>query len=345
LLVVTVVPTPGIVLLASPPTWESRFLLDALREVGALPVRGYLEIERGRWRRTGDLKAVSIGEVADAARRADVLVALGDPGALGNGSRARGRWFWPLPSTAASIPGDWYVSSPAGTPVSGAFSGVAVDSFPPGTAISEIIPGPRDWVGLSAQAGRRGTVRPVLLGRDSAGVRSIVVGIDGLWRWTFQGGSSEQGYRALVAAGLAWLLGASDSASGRARLVREVVQRGRPATFQWSGFGAASPIPVIFTGPGGARSDTLVFDGGGRADVLVPPGVWRYQLGGGGHGTLAVEEYSDEWLPAPRTLASQEAQPLATRGRIPLRTGLWLFGLAVGAFAGEWLARRRLGLR
>ena len=79
-LVVTVVPTPGIVLLAGPPTWESRFLLETLRDVAALPVRGYLETEHGQWRRAGDLKPVPTAEVNDAARRADVLVSLGETG-------------------------------------------------------------------------------------------------------------------------------------------------------------------------------------------------------------------------------------------------------------------------
>ena len=306
-MVVTVVPTPGIVLLATPPTWESRFLLETLRDVAALPVRGYLETERGRWRRAGDLKPVPSGEVGDAARRADVLISFGEPGGMARSSRARGRWAWQGSAAHPGAPGDWYLSVPSPTPVSGSLQGAAVDSFPPGTAISELVPGPRDWVGLAAQAGRRGAVRPVMVGRDSGSVRTIVMGVEGLWRWSFRGGSSEQGYRGLVASSLTWLLGGADSASGRARLLHQVVQRARPVVFEWNGGGPAEPIPVVLTGPGGTRSDTLVFDGAGRAELTLPPGAWVYRLEGGGQGTIAVEEYSDEWLPSPRTLESRQA--------------------------------------
>jgi hypothetical protein len=345
LLVVTVVRTPGIVLLASPPGWESRFLLDALRAVSALPARGYVETEHGSWRRSGDLRPVKTGEVADAARRADLLVVLGAPGDVARGSRARGVWTWVTPEDRPGADGDWYMSIGPGGPLSGAVTGLAVDSFPPGTAVAELTPGPSDWVGLTAQAGRRGTPRPVLIGGDSAGVRRIVTGVDGLWRWAFRGGSSEQGYRSLVAGSVSWLLGGADSVAGRARPVREVVQRGRPAVFEWIGGAAPTPVPVTLDGPGGARSDTLVFDGAGHAEVLLPPGVWRYRLDGGGDGTVAVEEYSDEWIPGARTLDPSESAAGPQPARLPARGWIPLFGIAVAAFAGEWFARRRMGLR
>ncbi len=348
LLVVTVVRTPGVVLLASPPTWESRFLLETLRDVAALPVRGYLEMERGRWRREGDLRPAPMREVNEAVRRADLLVTLGTPGTGGAAlltGHARARWIWGSAGQRSGATGDWYLTVGPATPVSGAFAGLAADSFPPGTAIVDLTPGVRDWIGLSAQAGRRGASRPVLLGHDSAGVRQIVVGIEGLWRWRFQGGASEQAYRSLVAASVSWLLGGADPSAGRAHLRRDVVERGRPATFEWSGGGAPGPVEIEFTGPGTIRRDTLVFDGAGRADVYLPPGVWRYQFRRGGEGTMAVEEYSTEWLPAPRTLVVREASASGAANRVPVRTWLSLFGLAVVAFAGEWLARRRLGLR
>ncbi len=345
LLVVSIVPTPGVVLLASPPSWESRFLFEALRDVAALPVRGYLETESGHWRRAGDLHAVPVVEVTDAARRADLVVALGDPVAVARRIRARGVWSWPAGPTRTGAAGDWYVSVGAGTPIGGAFTGLSVDSFPPATTLVELAPTPRDWIGFTVQAGRRGAVRPAMLGRDSAGQRRVVTGIDGLWRWAFRGGSSEQGYRGLVAATVSWLLGGADSAAGRARLLREVVQRGRPAVFEWSGPGPATPIAVEFSGSGQLRRDTLGFDGAGRAEVLLPPGIWRYRLSGGGEGTLAVESYSDEWLPASRTLAAREASAQVAPGRKPVRDWLWLFGIAAIGFAGEWFARRRLGLR
>ncbi|MBA3344876.1 MAG: hypothetical protein H0T44_06175, partial [Gemmatimonadales bacterium] len=41
---VTVAPTPGVVLLADPADWDSRFLYRALRDVAQLPVRGYVRL-------------------------------------------------------------------------------------------------------------------------------------------------------------------------------------------------------------------------------------------------------------------------------------------------------------
>lgn len=343
LLLVHVASTPGVVLLASPPSWESRFLVAALRDVSALPVRGYLETEPGKWRRSGDLRTVGTNEVSDAARRADLLVDLGAPRELSRGSRARGRWTWLTSPTAAA--GDWYVAVPSPSPLSGAFAGLPADSFPPGTALADLASGPRDWIGLTAQLGRRGVVHSVLVGRDSGGVRHIVTGIDGLWRWAFRGGSSEQGYRSLVASSVSWLLGGADVAVGKARPERDVVQRGVPAVFEWTAGGTPTPLAVEWVGDSGARRDSLIFDGRGRAEVLLPPGVWRYRLNGGAPGALAVEEYSDEWVPRRVTLADRPGSPASSRSEHPARGWLWLFGLAAAAFAGEWAARRRLGLR
>jgi hypothetical protein len=184
-----------------------------------------------------------------------------------------------------------------------------------------------------------------MVGRDSAGMRRVTVGVAGLWRWAFQGGSSEQGYRALVAGAVSWLLAGGDSAAGRARLRREVVEQGRPAIFEWSGGGPAQPLAIELTGPGGVRRDTLVFDGAGRAELLLPPGTWTYRLTSGGSGTIAVEEFSGELLPRQRTLAAKGATTDPLPRRVPMRTWLWLFGVGVVAFAGEWFARRRMGLR
>lgn len=340
--VVHLVPTPGVVLLASPPSWESRFLITTLRDVAAVPVRGYLETEPGLWRRAGDLRPASSAEVSEAARKADLLVTVGGVNEVARGTRARARWSWP---GGATLTGDWYVSPGGPSPVGGALTGLPVDSFPPGTAITELTAGPTDWVGMTAQLGRRGAARPVLVGRDSAGVRRVTTGIEGLWRWAFRGGSSEQGYRALIASAATWLLGATDTATGKAQLEREVVANGLPATFRWTGSGNPAPVGIVWMGQAFSRRDTLVFDGEGRSEVLLPPGAWRYRLDGGGNGTLGVEEYSDEFVSRPVTLADRKSAVGLTRFRKPVRGWIWLFGAAVLAFAGEWTARRRLGLR
>ena len=51
----------------------------------------------------------------------------------------------------------------------------------------------------------------------------------------------------------------------------------------------------------GSTADTLRFDGAGRAELWLPVGTWRYRLEGGTQGLVAVEQYSDELLPARRS--------------------------------------------
>lgn len=343
---VTVAPTPGVVLLATPADWDSRFLYRTLRDVAQLPVRGYARLNSDRWRSMSDLSTVGAERVRQAARGADLLILKGDSGSLAEGSGARGIWRWPSGETGAPpIPGDWYLSGAEVSPIAGAFLGQPVDSFPPATQLTPLKPGPGDWIGLTAQLGRRGAARPAVTGRQEGRVRSVSVAADGLWRWAFRGGSSEQSYRTWVASTASWLLGGADSVRGIASPIRPVVQSGRPLVFEWTGRGAAVASPVVWTGPQGPRSDTLRFDGAGRASVRLPPGQYRYRFAGGGGGTVAVEEYSDELLPSPVTLASRTARVPRPEGRTAARDWLWLFGICVAALSLEWLARRRLGLR
>jgi len=343
---VSVAPTPGVVLLAGAADWDSRFLYRTLREVAELPVRGYVRLDADRWRGMTDLGPISAEQVRQAARRADLLILKGNVGGLAEGSLARGIWSWPGgQSRDSALAGDWYLTPSDASPLAGAFLGQPVDSFPPAIQLWSIQSSPGAWVALNAQLGRRGTPRPALLGWESGRVRRVAVAIDGLWRWAFRGGSSEQSYRALIAAAASWLLGGVDSSRGSARAVRPVVPNGRPVIFEWVGPGAPAPLAVAWSGTRGQRADTLHFDGSGRANVWLDPGEYRYRLAGGGGGTVAVEQYSDELLPHPVTLASRAPRIVEPPARTAARDWLWLFAVCLAALSGEWLARRRLGLR
>ena len=345
----TVAATPGIVLLAAPGDWDSRFLFRTLRDVADLPVRGYVQVQPGVWRSMRDLSAASTADVRRAAERADLLVLKGSAGALVPVPAARGVWRWPSGETGETLlPGDWYLSAGDASPIAGAFAGEPLDSFPPAVRITPIQPAPGDWVGLTARENRRGAERPVVVGQSSGRARRVTVAADGLWRWAFRGGSSEQVYRSWVAATASWLLAGADSARGLARPVRAIVQNGRPVVFEWVGSGAPRGLAVawrVLAGSGSSRADTLRFDGSGRAVAWLPVGTYGYRLEGGGGGTIGVEEYSDEWLPARAALADHAGRTSPTPGRTSARDWTWLFAVAVLALAVEWLARRRLGLR
>lgn len=345
LFLVRVTPAPGIVLLADPADWDARFLFRALRDVAELPVRGYVRLEPGRWRNMADLAPVAVTEVAQAAGRADVLVLKGARPDFARQSRARGLWDWPSGEGGETVTGgEWYPTAPGGSPVAGAFIGLPLDSFPPLIQITPIEPVAGMWTGLSVQQARRGAERPVLVGEASGGRRRVLTAAEGLWRWAFRGGSSEQAYRSLVSATLSWLLGGADSLVGRARPVRPVVENGRPVVFAWAGAGAPTPLGVAISGDA-TRRDTLRFDGDGRAELRLPPGRFRYQLDGAGSGTIVVDTWSEEWLPREVVVTDREVPPVTGASVTSTRSWVWLFLVAVLALGGEWLARRRLGLR
>jgi hypothetical protein len=188
---VSVAPTPGLVLLAAPADWDSRFLYRSLREVAQLPVQGFVRLDAERWRSMNDLAIVSPDRVRQAARRADLLVLVGTAESFAEGTTARGILRWPSPAADDSqIPGDWYLTADGASPLAGAFLGQPVDSFPPAIQLTPLDVGPSDWVALSAQLGRRGVARPAIVGGQEGRTRHVVVGVQGFWRWAFRGGSS-----------------------------------------------------------------------------------------------------------------------------------------------------------
>ncbi len=343
---VRVTPTPGVVVVASPPDWDARFLFRTIREVAQLPVRGYARYENGGWRSMETLQPATREDVAQAVRRADLLVVKGAAPDFARESRARSRWLWPSGEGGETvIPGEWYASAPSASPVANSFVGLPVDSFPPLLEITPIEPATGEWVGLNAQLGRRGADRPIFSGSAGGGPRRVTTAAEGLWRWAFRGGSSEQAYRALVASTLSWLLGAVDSTSGNARPVRPVVSNGRPVVFEWTGSGPPTALGIRLESAGQATRDTLRFDGSGRAELWLPPGQKRYALDGGGAGLIAVDTWSEEWLPRPVVVAARDAPDVSAGGFTSSRRWIWMFGLAVFGLLGEWGMRRQLGLR
>ncbi len=340
---VEVAATPGVVVLANPGDWDARFLYRTLREVAELPVKGYVRLDADRWRAMDDLKEVSAGAVRAAARGADLLVVRGAGEGLDADTRARGVLRWPEGANGGG--GDWYLAPTAGSPLAMAFFGVAIDSLPPAAGAVPLVPAAGDWVGATAQLGRRGVGRPVLVGRQEGRRRTITIGIEGLWRWEFRGGPSAQAYRAMMASAISWLLASPDSGGAAAHVVRPVVEQGMPLVFARADDSTAA-LPVTLDGPAGSRTDTLRFGGDGLAPLWLAPGTYRYRLGGrGGSGVAAVDTWSREWLARPVTIASRPLPAGGSGERRSARDLPWLYLLLLLALTGEWLARRRLGFR
>jgi len=340
---VTILPTPGIVLLASPGDWDARFLYRAVRGVAELPVRGYVRLDRSGWRRMDDLTPATEDEVRSASRGADLLILKGNAAAYASGARARGVLVW-LGGAEADA-GDWYFGTGGTSPVTGALAAVPLDSLPPASRARALTAGEGEWVGLTAQEGRRGYARPVLVGGTDGSRRRVTIGADGLWRWALRGGSTEQAYRSLLASVVSWLVAGPDTAAAGLRLVRSVADNGAPLIFERQG--DPGPISITLEGPTGRVTDTLRFNGQGRAALWLPPGEYRFVAHADRplHGVAAVDEWSEEWWPRPVRVRERPLAGGSTPGRRSSRETPWLFLVLLGSLAGEWTARRRLGLR
>lgn len=346
--VLDVSPQPTAVVLGSPPGWEARFFAKTLADVAQVPVKLFVETEPDRWRDASTLAPVPADAVRRAASGARVIALIGAPDRLGSFRRATrgGVLWWPLMGGGTSG-GDWYVDPPPASMLAGALAGVSWDSLPPATAVVDLTGGsPVDaTVLLTARLARRGPARPLALVRDSAGPRQVTVTGAGLWRWGFRGGEPAEAYRALVAVFADWLLAERDGSRERFGPVTPEAANGMPLEWRWLGQAAPQPVRVSLESESASVTRAVPFDADGRAELRMPPGVYRWRaIDGPERGVVVVERYSDEWRPAPVTLVAQPGEPGESRQDVAARDQWWLFAVALAAFVGEWVWRRRQGL-
>jgi len=335
---------PSIVLLASPPDWDTRFLAHALEDVAQAAVKVLVAADPSgnRWRDASTLAAVPPAEVARAVQGAELLVEAGDPATFARVSPRGAVLLWP---PGHRQEGDWYVEPPAASPLAGALAGVAWDSLPPITGLGELSPDSSAAVVLTARLARRGPARPVIAVSQRDGKRRAVIAAGGLYRWAFRGGASGEAYRALVAGLTDWLLAGGAGSRERFVPVTDVVPNGLPVSWRWSGAGESRDVVLSLTTGHGRQQDTLRFDAGGRAELWLPPGEYRYAaVEGPERGLVVVDSYSDEWRPAPVSVAAHVGASGGQLASVSLRDRWWLFVVAIAAFAGEWAWRRRQGL-
>ena len=334
---------PSVVLLASPPDWDTRFLARAMEDVARVPVKTLVQAEPGatRWRDAATLAPVSPGEVARLVATAPLTIEAGEPSAFARLALPGAALVWPL---GRRQDGDWYVQPPGPSPVAATLAGVVWDSLPPATSLTELASDSAITIALGARLARRGPPRPVVVLSERGGHRRALIAAAGLYRWAFRGGASAEAYRALVAALTDWLLGSSSAGGERFAAVTNEVSNGMPLAWRWTGSAEPRPIILALAAERRQRVDTLRFDASGRAELDLPPGVYRYAATDGAErGVVAVELYSDEWRPGAALLASQPGGPGTPRERVALRDRWWLFALAIALFATEWGWRRRTG--
>src|SRR5207253_368110 len=151
LFVLEVKPQPSVVLLASPPDWETRFLARTLEDVARVPVRTFIEAEPGgsRWRDAATLESRAQSDVARAVAGAALVIEAGDPATFSRFSPKGGVLLWP---GTRRLDGDWYVQPPPSgpSPLTGALAGVAWDSLPPATSLVELAPDSSTTIALAA---------------------------------------------------------------------------------------------------------------------------------------------------------------------------------------------------
>ncbi|MSR07552.1 MAG: hypothetical protein EXR93_10885 [Gemmatimonadetes bacterium] len=346
--VVSVTDQPHVVVLVNPPDWEGRFLASTLAEVAHTTVRGFARVRPDRWVDMRTLAPVSAMEIRATVRTAGLVVARGDvvPELAGFHGPL---WRWPAGTEAAtqSMPGDWYVTPETpSSPVGGRFASVAWDSVAPVEDLVPVVVAPGDWVGLSARLGRRGADRALLVGRDTGGLRSLTTTGDGFWRWDLKGGAAREAYRAFVAGGVDWLLGADAIRRISALTASPTVPRGQPLAFRWTRTPVPDSLVVRLSGPDSSFGSVLRFDAQGVARLFAPPGTYRWSAPGvaGAVGLSVVESYSDEFRPRPVTLHPVVRADAFSIVELRPRERWWLFVIVVLALLGEWAWRLRRGL-
>jgi hypothetical protein len=346
--VVRVTDRPAVVVIVDPADWEGRFLVRTLQAVAGTSVRGYARTGETSWIDMRSQEAVSLPVVRRAAHGAGLLVLRGGNRGIVAARRGGPVWRWPGGSDPRTelFAGDWYVSRdvPA-SPLAGRLAGVVWDSLPPLSGVVPLAPSGGEWVALTARRGRRGAERAVLVGTDTAGQRELTTAGAGVWRWAFRGGAAAEAYRALVAAGVDWLLASEVPTRQVSLTTAGVTMRGTPVAFRWRGDTPPDSLAVTLEAGGETQTVSLRFDAGGVALVPLEPGVyaWSASAAGGARGVAVVEPYSNEFVPRPVARLSAGAAGF-TWVETYAREWWWLFMIALVAFAAEWAWRQRRGL-
>jgi hypothetical protein len=341
---VDVTRAPAAVFISTAPDYDVREAVGALRGVTSLPTRAFYRVAPGMWRTDGTLAHVEEKAVRDAVRDAPMAVLHGDTAVFGP-PRAATRGALLLFAPPATEEGEWFATAAPVSPLASALGVLPFDSLPP-LSVAPLLPA-AEWQGLlTRRGGSREDRRPALVGWESPR-RIAVLGASGFWRWRFRGGVKADAYSALFGALYDWL------AAGRTDR-RAVVPEGEPLRagmpLRWRRGTPADSVStvVIVRKDATAQRRTLSIrfaDGANIAETSpLPVGIYEVATTGG-TSLLAVNQ-SREWVPRRPTVSSGAVGGEPAIGEAPaLRDQAWIFVLVVLLLCGEWLLRRRAGLR
>lgn len=360
--------TPGgAVLVAFDPDWEPRFLLPRLERAVLGGAAGFLHLGEDRWLEMGPRPAEAApGDVRRAAARARLLVVQGGlsrlPGWLARRveshprrlllPRGPGRVPGTPISLAGPLPGEWYPSDPIpSSPIARYLGGIALEALPPLPVLYGVEDGGgRTWTPLLGRRNRRGEARPLTVAGGSGGRRWAVAAGEGYWRWVGREGAPRRLYEAMVTGLAGWLL--EDAAPQHV----ELVDPGPGHPLRWRIAPGVRDLRLAVREAEGGElwSDSFAFP---SAEVTGPTlEAGRYVAsaeGTAGEGAFRWERPL-ELAPDPReTLPRTIGPPLEVRADpspgaqvpAPRPRPVWPLLAAAVLLCGEWVWRRRIGLR
>ena len=341
---VDVMPGAGAVIVSTAPDYDVRDLASVLRGTVLLPTRGFYRVATGRWREGGSLEMVDEEEVRRAAREAPLLVLHGDTAIFGEPrSFARGSVLLvPPPETPGE---EWYATGAPSSPMATALSGSPWDSLPPLEVGTISVPEGSGFEILETRRARRLERRVAAVGWERP-KRTVVVPASGFWRWRFRGGAPAAAHSAFWGSVIDWL--AAERADRRSASPADgAIREGQPVRWR-RGSPNDTVTTVALARRGGTDTDSVVvrFASGQLFTETPPVNAGIYDISANGGTSVLVVNQSAEVLPKRPSVVEGEIGTGEALTDAPRLRGIgWIFAIVILSLCGEWMLRKRLGLR